>query len=1606
MSALGSLVVKLALEYAEYTKGLEKSDQASLKFAKNAQRHFDEAGKATTDFLSNVAKSAAGAVAAFFTVDAMIGQLKSSIDTLANLDDMAQKTGSSVENLSRLQKVASAFSQDFGVVDASISRLAKGMATADDESNKVHKALTALSVSSKDVAGKLRDPSEVLVDVAKSLQGYGDDAGKAALLNDLLGKSGADLIPYLNDVAENVDKFAGVSKEAAEKASALQDRLGAMREKSDALFTSIATATLPAMSDLAGAFLDVAESRDGLVDGKGAEWADDLALGLARVVDVAILLPKILSAVGGSINVVASDVGLLQTAMENANPLTMARKWLKGGSAFDDIQKALDKRNQTLADANKKWDDLWNKPANQLEQAMLKRIAGRADAPAAGPDKPVVEKPSLNYTTGNGPKEARNDFDQMNKSLQQKLALTEQEITLGRALSSSEREIAALTRGRIEGTVKLSDVDAAKLAAGFAQLGLNEDLLRARAAAEKFDKDELAAAQKKISTAYESLAKMQEEVDMFGKLPAEITRATIAKLELHKTQLEINEGTAEEIRTVEGLIEVNKRLAGMQDRKTELEEAKKAREELDKFLDPTKAQTFGEALQGAFGGAGDAASRMIGSLQSYGIKQAEIEKARKDAAKAYATDSTKLAAASKAITEKEVKNKIGAYGDMAGAAKGFFSENSKGHKAMEAAERGFRAVETAMAIESMLTKSGLLTAFTGLFVASKAAETTATVTNTAVDTAATGVSVGNSMLRAGASTAAGAAKAFEQMGVWGFVGAAAIIAFMGKLGVFGGTGGGGPAAATFEDRQKKQGTGTVLGDDSAKSESIAKSLEIMEQNSSMGLDYQNSMLQALRNIETALGGAAKGIFQTAGLTGGSAFGTTNTSTKSFFGSDKSTTITDTGVRFTGSLGDLRAGGGSGIQYEDVTKTSDGGWFSGNKTSSNTNTKALSDAALKPFTLIFDNMGDLLVGAGVKLGADSMGLTNAINQIGIDFAVSTRELKGQDLVDALSAGISVAFDKVTTAVFPQIAEFQKVGEGMGETLVRVAANYASLDATLNAMGMTFGPIGIGSLAAREHLIMLAGGIDKLSEQASGFAENYLTEAERLAPVQKYVTESLATLGYLGDTALRTRDDFKAAVLGLQNGGALATEAGAATFAALMALQGAFAMTVPAIEAASSSIEGMRESVAVLLGGVDDAVGVLQRVTNAEKERTGKAHELTMKRLQAQMDVSSALVAEHKALSSLSSTTISQMSIAGSEGADRASAQAQVRNAIAIVIAGGMLPSAESMRAPFAVLAKDSSNLFATMQDYQRDFYRTQGDIAALGALSDKALSVEEKMLATLSGQKDLAQLAYDGEIARLDGILEQAQREIDILNGIDTTGLTIVQALEAVRLAILAAQANPIAASGASISDAYKSALGRAPDAAGLEFFKDKAATGTPISDIVAAIKNSPEAKAQAMYQSLLGRAGDAGGIAYWTKVLSGGMSEQAARDLMMQSGEYKKLKGIPGFANGGDHSGGVRIVGERGPELEFTGPSRIVNNRDLMARLQNPGANSDALVTEIRLLRQQVERLQLAAEKTADDTGKMVLSTGQLADQFNEVSEGGNAMRSDVVASVRLEVAT
>ncbi len=78
--------------------------------------------------------------------------------------------------------------------------------------------------------------------------------------------------------------------------------------------------------------------------------------------------------------------------------------------------------------------------------------------------------------------------------------------------------------------------------------------------------------------------------------------------------------------------------------------------------------------------------------------------------------------------------------------------------------------------------------------------------------------------------------------------------------------------------------------------------------------------------------------------------------------------------------------------------------------------------------------------------------------------------------------------------------------------------------------------------------------------------------------------------------------------------------------------------------------------------------------------------------------------------------------------------------------------------------------------------------------------------------------------------------------------------------------------------------------------------------------------------------------------------------------EFGMYNNIRPFANGGIHSGGLRIVGEKGPELESTGPSRIYNSNQLGSLL-----NNETTAEEIKAMRQE---LKMAMYQIAKNTGK------------------------------------
>lgn len=80
---------------------------------------------------------------------------------------------------------------------------------------------------------------------------------------------------------------------------------------------------------------------------------------------------------------------------------------------------------------------------------------------------------------------------------------------------------------------------------------------------------------------------------------------------------------------------------------------------------------------------------------------------------------------------------------------------------------------------------------------------------------------------------------------------------------------------------------------------------------------------------------------------------------------------------------------------------------------------------------------------------------------------------------------------------------------------------------------------------------------------------------------------------------------------------------------------------------------------------------------------------------------------------------------------------------------------------------------------------------------------------------------------------------------------------------------------------------------------------------------------------------------------------------------------VPGFASGGVHSGGLRIVGENGPELEATGPARYWTASQTASLVNGQSTPAtEPVVAELRALRAEVSDLRAETRATASHTAK------------------------------------
>lgn len=190
------------------------------------------------------------ALGAGLSAAGLVAFAKGAIDAADNMRDLSQRTGATVENLSRFDQAARMSGTSIESVSGAMVKLSRGLneAAATGKGGAAD-ALRTLGISAVDATGKLKGADQVMLEVADRFQGMRDGSQKAALAVQLFGKSGAELIPMLNEGRQAIEGLdATMTTAFAEKADQYNDNLQRMGAVFGQIGMAIAEQLLPYLS--------------------------------------------------------------------------------------------------------------------------------------------------------------------------------------------------------------------------------------------------------------------------------------------------------------------------------------------------------------------------------------------------------------------------------------------------------------------------------------------------------------------------------------------------------------------------------------------------------------------------------------------------------------------------------------------------------------------------------------------------------------------------------------------------------------------------------------------------------------------------------------------------------------------------------------------------------------------------------------------------------------------------------------------------------------------------------------------------------------------------------------------------------------------------------------------------------------------------------------------------------------------------------------------------------------------------------------------------------------------------------------------------------------
>ncbi len=276
-ASIGSLVAELSANTASFQKDMGKA-------AAILNSHAAGMNKTVAGIERTISRAGAAFVTAF-SAAAIARFGKSVLDMGDQFAKLSQKTGVSVERLSEFAHGARLSDVSMQSLGDSLKKLAVNMAeAATNGTGQMAAAFRALGIQVTDANGNLRDTGQVFEELSARFAGAADGPEKAALAVQLLGKSGSDLIPLMNTLAQTSEEARRLglvmSTEAARNAEAFNDEMTRLSTKLQMAVLPAITAVSKAVRALMGSDdLDILQAKRARA---AAEYSQLIESGMSK----------------------------------------------------------------------------------------------------------------------------------------------------------------------------------------------------------------------------------------------------------------------------------------------------------------------------------------------------------------------------------------------------------------------------------------------------------------------------------------------------------------------------------------------------------------------------------------------------------------------------------------------------------------------------------------------------------------------------------------------------------------------------------------------------------------------------------------------------------------------------------------------------------------------------------------------------------------------------------------------------------------------------------------------------------------------------------------------------------------------------------------------------------------------------------------------------------------------------------------------------------------------------------------------------------------------------------------------------------------------------